>query len=198
MSKIFPYNFRNIRIIAAAFFLFISFISPLFGNDGVIKDESGERQIKKGDLLYITVTGHEDLAKKITVNYEGNISFPLIKEIKAEGKSLEGLAIDMEAKLVEFIRYPQITISYNNVFFVYGEVNRPGEYPLDGYINVLKAIVIGGGFTDFAAHKVKVIKNSASRKDIWVNVDGIIQGRGKDKEVLVEPGDIIIVPASLF
>ncbi len=198
MEKIVPYNFRNTVIIAAALSLLTSFIPPSFSNDSAMKDKSDERRIKKGDLLYISVAGHGDLTGETTVNNEGNIVFPLIKEINAEGKSVEGLAIDMETRLAEFIKYPQVTVSYNNVFFIYGEVNSPGEYKLKGHINVLKAIVIGGGFTDFAAHRVKIIKNTTSRKDIWVNVDRVIQGKGKDKEVLVEPGDIIVVPGSFF
>ena len=198
MKKILPYDLKKTAIIAAALFSLTLFIPPSFGDGSAARDRSGERLIKKGDLLYISVAGHGDLTRERKVNNEGNVVFPLIKEINAEGKSVEDLAIDMDTRLFEFIKYPQVTISYNNVFFIYGEVNRPGEYKLEGHINVLKAIVVGGGFTDFASHRVKIIKNTIGRKDIWVNVDRVIQGKGKDKEILVEPGDIIVVPGSFF
>lgn len=172
--------------------------APLFGAKGGSVEEAGEQTVKKGDLLMIEVIGHKDLVREVTVDNRGNISFPLIREIRAEDKTLSQLAMDMEFELANYVKLPRVVIDYNNIFYVYGEVKKPGEYKLKGHINVIKALIIAGGFTDFASHTVKVIKASPKRRDIWVNVDRIIKGRGRYKEILIEPGDIVVVYASLL
>lgn len=161
-------------------------------------EEISEQTIKKGDLLLIEVIGHEDLKREVTVDNEGNIPFPLIRKIRAQEKTIAQLAMDLEFELANYVKLPRVIIDYNEIFYVYGEVKRPGEYKLRGRINVIKAVIIAGGFTDFASHTIKVIKVSPKRRDIWVNVDRIIKGRGRYKETLIEPGDIIIVYASLL
>ena len=191
-------SYRNSLILIISCLLCLAPVSPLFCDEGTVKDVSGGRLIKRGDLLHISVIGHENLTKDAIVDNDGKITFPLLKEISAEGKVPEELAAEMKERLSEFIKYPQITVDYSNTFFVYGEVNNAGEHDLRGLINVLKAVIIAGGFTDFGSHKVKIIKSRPKRKDIWVDVDKIIEGKGKDNDILVEPGDIIVVPESLF
>ncbi|MDO8525674.1 MAG: polysaccharide biosynthesis/export family protein [Candidatus Omnitrophota bacterium] len=165
-------------------------------------DNGADRQmIKKEDILHIKVMGSEELTTNAVVDNGGFINFPLIKEVNAENMTIQEFTNVLEARLSEFIRYPRVTVnreSVRNAFFVYGEVHKPGEYELKGRIDVLKAITIAGGFTDFASHNVKIIKHSSKRTDIWVNVDGIIKGKGKNRDVLVEQGNIIVVPESLF
>jgi len=161
-------------------------------------EPNDEQTIKKGDLLRVSVAGHDNLTMNAIVDDNGKISFPLINEVYAIGKMPGELAIEIEERLSEFIRYPKATVSYRNTFFVYGEVYRPGEFELQGRIDVLKAITIAGGFTDFASHKVKIIKSSSKRKDLWVNVDNIIKGQGEDGDILVGPRDIIVVSDKPF
>ena len=197
-GKMISNNFKNNLTLIISFCLCLVFILPAFGSDEIVESESDKKGIKKGDFLYITVIGHKDLSIDVTVNNEGKITFPLINEIEAEGKTTAQLAIAMETKLAEFIRFPQVTVRHHNSFFVYGEINSPGEHELRGHINILKAITIAGGFTDFGSHKVKIIKSASKKKHIWVNIDRIISGKGNDKNILVEPGDIIVVPESFF
>ncbi len=190
------------RIVLAAFlayFLFVSFALCADNNVIVQKIESNRSQvIKKGDLLHITVQGHDDLSMDVIANDNGKIRFPLINEMDVVNRTVGDVIIEMETLLSEFIRYPDVVILFRNTFFVYGEVYRPGEYNLGGHIDILKAVTLAGGFTDFASHKVKIIKSSSKRSAVWVNVDNIIKGKGEDSDILVESGDMIVVPESLF
>ena len=182
-------------------FIYCLFIAAAVCNYGAANgwaEPNGEQTIKKGDLLRINVTDQDNLTMNAIVDDNGKISFPLINEVCAIGKMPGELAIEIEKRLSEFIRYPKVTVSYRNTFFVYGEVSSPGEYELQGRIDILKAIIIAGGFTDFASHKVKIIKGSSKRKDLWVNVDNIIKGRGEDDDILVGPRDIIVVSDNPF
>ena len=182
-----------------SFSLFLVFILPAFCADNATADGLYKQTIAKGDLLYVEVIGHKDLDTEVVVNNGGTIQFPLVGEIYVVGKTLSEFAIELEKTLVEFIRFPKVMVKQHNTFFVYGEVNKPGEYKLEGHISDLKAVVIAGGFTDFGSHRIKIIKRRGStRKDKWVNVDKIINDKGEDKDVLVEPGDVIVVPESLF
>lgn len=196
---------RYLIVLLLGFALFLIYISSAFCGDVATLPEKNDLDrmapiINKGDLLRIMVQGHDDLTMDVPVDSNGNITFPLIDTLSAAGKMIGEFSLEMETLLSEYIRFPKVIIRFRNTFFIYGEVYKPGEYDLPGRVNVLKVITLAGGFTDFASHKVKVIKGSSSgkRRDIWVNVDDIIKGREKDSEVLIEPGDTVVVPESLF
>ena len=73
--------------------------------------------------------------------------------------------------------------------YVYGEVRSPGRYPMEKDTTVLKAVTLAGGFTPFAAKKSLRVKRviEGSPRDFQVQTDDLLQA-----------GDVVIVPASLF
>jgi len=85
-------------------------------------------------------------------------------------------------------------------FYVFGEVKNPGSYPLEKDITVVEAITMAGGFTDIAApNKTRVIRSSNGKEEIIrVKIKDITKKGNKSKDILVKPGDIIVVPESFF
>jgi len=83
-----------------------------------------------------------------------------------------------------------VYISKADVYYVSGEVNKPGDYKLEGDITIIKAITTAGGFTKIAAEgKVKVNRVIDGQQQVLENVK-------MDMPVL--PDDVIIVPESFF
>ncbi len=145
------------------------------------------------DILSIVVWDHEDLTRKVQVSPEGNFSYPLIGKVKAEGLTVSQLEKEIAARLSgRYIINPQVTITveeYHRFFYIFGEVKKPGRYPLEAGTTVLKAITIAEGATDKAAiNKTKIVREEGGvRKEIKAKMGD-----------LVRPEDVIIVPESFF
>ena len=115
------------------------------------------------DVIDITVWGHDDLKRVIPVSLEGIITFPLIGEVRAAGKSTQELEKEMAARLGgRYLVKPQITISvkeYNSQkVFVIGEVNKPGTYPITKENNLVYLLSQAGGTTREAGEEVLIIR----------------------------------------
>jgi len=86
-------------------------------------------------------------------------------------------------------------------FYIIGQVNKPGSYPLiDRDLSLVEGIGIAGGFTNIAeCNNTRIIRiEGGQEKVIEVNVDAIIRGGKIIQDVIIQPNDIIIVPESLF
>jgi len=179
-------------------FFIITFISIALsfcpGARAVIEDEY---VIEAGDKLHISVWGHQDLEQSVGVRSDGTIRYPLIGSIKAVGYTISEFADRLRIALdKDYIIDPFVTITVETPsFFVIGEVQRPGSYQIEGKIDVLKALTLAGGFTEFGSHNVKIIREGRSGQDVIpVNVDSLIKGASSTEDYYIRPNDVIIVP----
>lgn len=86
-------------------------------------------------------------------------------------------------------------------FYIIGQVQSPGSYPyMDKEITLVEAISRAGGFTPIAArNRTRIIRMEKNQeKIIEVKVDAITQAGKKGQDILVQPGDVIVVPESMF
>lgn len=102
------------------------------------------------DELEIRVWGNDDLTRKVQVGLNGMISFPFVGEIKAQGMTVHDLQQELEHRLgPKYIIDPHVSITIldykSQKFFVVGNVNKPGTYPLTKPIRVVEAISLAGG-----------------------------------------------------
>jgi polysaccharide export outer membrane protein len=102
------------------------------------------------DEIEIKVWDHEDLTRKIRVGLNGTISYPFIGEIKAGGLTVLELQREIEHRLgPKYIIDPHVSIMVSEYksqkFFVVGNVQKPGTYPLTKNIGVVEAISLAGG-----------------------------------------------------
>lgn len=120
------------------------------------------------------------------------------------------LTIDLENLLKKGDWKDNITLRSGDVVYVtlvegkqvhiLGEVKRPGSYKLSPGMTVLEAVLKAGGFTEMAAtKKVRVIRESeGKRKILYIDMNAIIKGGGRGKDISLAPGDIVYVPTSFW
>lgn len=157
-------------------------------------------QIGPEDVLDITVWKEDGLKKEVLVRPDGGISFPLIGEVQAIGKTTGELQQEITQRLSKYIPRPSVnvallkTASYK--IYVMGRVNRPGEFTLGRRIDVLQALSLAGGLTPFAAASdIRVIRKT-NGKDVSYRFDYNAAQKGQDlsKNIELKSGDTVVVP----
>ncbi|MEW5816772.1 MAG: polysaccharide biosynthesis/export family protein [Spirochaetota bacterium] len=161
---------------------------------------SNDYVIGPEDVLYIHVWREDTLSRNVPVRIDGNISLPLIDEVRAAGLTPLQLKEIITEKLKKFIDLPNVSVivmeanSYK--VYVSGEIRTPGVYSLRKETSILQLIVMAGGFTEWADQKKILIlrKEEGKEKRIIVNYKKIIQGTDPGGNILLKAGDTIIVP----
>lgn len=166
-----------------------------------------EYKIETGDLLLITVYGQDDLTTKVRVT-KGEISFPLIGNVKAEGLTVAQLGKTVETMLEkDYLVNPKVNVVIEEYLprkiFVLGAVEKPGAYelPANKPTTAIEAIAMASGFSKVADQNgTKVIRKTPDGKEetIRVKAGDITQKGQKDKDVVVQPNDVVFVPESFF
>jgi protein involved in polysaccharide export with SLBB domain len=145
-----------------------------------------------GDKIRVTVFGHEDLSGEFEVDGSGNVSLPLIRNVKAEGLTVRQLEQSISERLSpDYLINPSVSVEVLNYrpFYIYGEVTKPGSYPFVNGMTVVTAVAMAGGFTYRArTGSVRIVRaNDPQRNQITA-----------DKDTPVLPGDVIEVPERYF
>jgi polysaccharide export outer membrane protein len=152
------------------------------------------------DMLYINVWREEALTRTILVRADGKISLPLVDDVQAAGLTPLQLKQNLTEKLKQFIDNPNVSVVVTeaNSFKVYvtGEVRTPGVYRLKSETTLLQIIPMAGGFTDWANQKKIMIirKEGGKEKRITANYKKILEGQDPKSNVVLKPGDTIVVP----
>jgi len=163
-------------------------------------------RISPADLISVTVYQDLDMNRKTRVNTNGTVSLPLIGAVKIGGMTLIEAQASIEAKMSKFLVSPQVSLFIeeygNKTVFVMGEVQKPGSYPVptESRMTVLEAISTAGGFTAIAAQdRARVLRNvNGTSVTYTINTKEITQQGLKDKDMVLEPNDIVYVPQSFF
>lgn len=160
-------------------------------------------KIGAADVLEISVYEELDLCKTIRVSESGTITYPLIGRIGVLGLTV----VQVEEKLTDllakdYLVNPQVNVFVKEYskFYVYGEVEKVGAYPIYGKMSVLEAITTAGGFTKIANKgKVRIIRKKEGKEEVlYVNVERITKEGQEENATIVCPNDVIIVPESFF
>jgi polysaccharide export outer membrane protein len=153
-------------------------------------------EIGPEDILLIRVWRENELTSGVQVRPDGKITMPLIGELTAAGLTPEQLKEKVVEALSEYINKPEVTVTVQSVqsrkYFITGEVNRPGAYPLIVPVTVLEALTNSGGFKEFAnTKKIKVLRKG---KILKFNYNDVVNGKNMQQNIAVENGDYIVVP----
>ena len=165
-----------------------------------IKADSSDYVIGPEDVLNIHVWKEEALTRTVPVRFDGNISLPLIDDVRAAGLTPLQLKEVLIEKLKTFVDLPNVsvTVMEANSFKVYvsGQVRTPGVYRLRSETSILQIIPMAGGFTEWADQKkILVIRKEAGKeKRITVNYKKIVEGDKAAGNFVLKAGDTIIVP----
>jgi len=142
----------------------------------------------------------------VPVRPDGKISAPLVDELLAQGKTSVQVARELEEQLKKYVRDPVVTIivtnvvgSYSEQVRVVGEAARPQFLPYRQKMTLLDVMIAVGGLTDFAAgNKATIMRSTEGNKLYSVRLKDLIKGGDISANVEMRPGDILIIPQSLF
>ena len=161
----------------------------------------GDYLIGNGDVLEIVTWKEPDFSREeVIVRLDGFISFPLIDDVVAAGKTPMQLKAEIEARLKDFVADPNVTVSVRSGaskrFYILGEVINTGEYPLVKNLTVLQAFAVAGGFTEWASKKEIILFRREGGKEEVIRIDyrDILRGRDFSQNVFIRADDTIIVP----
>lgn len=148
------------------------------------------------DIIGIRVWKEPELSGTYAIRPDGKITLPLHGDLFVDGLSLDGLRDSVVEAYSKFINKPEVTIQLLRVgskkYYLVGEVIRSGEFPMPVPITVMEAINKSGGFREFANKKKIIIIRGAQR--IKFNYDEVLKGKKVEQNIVLEPGDQIVVP----
>jgi polysaccharide export outer membrane protein len=168
---------------------------------------ASDYQIGPGDNLTVFVWRQPELSTKVPVRPDGMISTPLVEDMMAVGKSPTALARDIEEVLSEYIRSPQVTIiveqfvgTFGAQIRVLGEVQNPGPVPYRERMTLLDVLLEVGGLTEFASgNRSKLVRTvDGKAEETRVRLDRLLNRGDLSENLEVRPGDVVVVPASVF
>lgn len=165
-------------------------------------------EVQPGDRLQITVYRETDLSGTYQVDPQGDLVLPLIGRVRAAKRSIEDIRQEIFQKLLaDYLVNPEVSIARDiktsteislQSVFVLGHVKTPGSYNYEPGQTLMRVIAKAGGFALTANNKKITIARTVSnqKSNLTVNADNIING--KENDLVMEPGDIVNVPRSVF
>ncbi len=156
--------------------------------------------LNPGDLLGITVWKEPDLARQTLVLPDGSFTFPLVGDVEAAGRSVAEVRTELTERLNNYIPEPVVTVTVEqalgNKVFVLGQVGRSGEIIVGSQLDITQALAIAGGFTPFAqVNDISVLRRvDGNLLSIPFRYSDIEKGKRLNQNILLQPGDVVIVP----
>jgi polysaccharide export outer membrane protein len=158
-----------------------------------------------GDVLQITVWKEDGMDREVLVLPNGDITFPLVGTLKVQGLTPADVQDGIKGKLKKFIPDAAVTVSVKaalgHTVSVIGQVTKPGEIIISHRLTAMQALSQAGGLTPYASEGNVIVIRHNGDKDISIPVpyDDIAEGDDLDKDIALEPGDVVVVPtARLF
>lgn len=153
-----------------------------------------EYTLASGDKIRVIVFGEETLTGEYVITSGGNLSFPLVGNLKATDKTVEQLQSALATALSDgYINNPRVSIQVISFrpFYILGEVNRPGEYPVSTGLTLQQAVASAGGYTYRANTRRAFVKRAAETAEKLVDLR-------EQGPVIIRAGDTIRIAERHF
>jgi len=158
-------------------------------------------KIGSGDVLEIVTWKEPDFSRPdVLVRTDGKISFPLLGDVQAAGRTPMEIRREIESGLKAYVENPIVTVTVKNPasqkFYILGEVKKTGEYPLIKGLTVLQAFAIAGGFTDWASKKeIILLRHENGKEKVYnINYKKIVNDKDFSQNISIKTDDTIVVP----
>jgi len=160
-----------------------------------------------GDSVNIIVWRNPEVSMAVPVRPDGKITTPLVEDLPAAGKTSTQLARDIEQALAKFIQQPVVTVvvtnfvgNFNDQIRVIGQAARPQALPYRRDMSLMDVLIAVGGVTDFAAgNKASIVRAVDGKQEKFtVRLDDLIKDGDISANIMMRPGDILIIPESFF
>lgn len=162
------------------------------GQTAALKADDSYR-LGSGDRVRITVYGQPELTGEYAVDGSGQMSYPLVGQLRAGGLTAHELEQALIGKLSpNYLKNPSISVEVLTYrpFYIVGEVRTPGSYPFVSGMTVLNAVALAGGFTYRARENSFYVTRTGE--------DGSKNKITAGAEATILPGDIITVRERYF
>ena len=168
-----------------------------------------EYRIGPEDVLQIAVWQNAELSRVLPVRPDGKISLPLLNDVQAAGLTPMQLRDSLKEKLAQYVPAAEISVIVGEVqsfnVSLIGKVQRANRYKLKGPTTVLDLLALAGGFAEFAdTDRIVVLRpepfvvqgrrTGQTFKRIPFNYKKVVSAGGESDNVLLQPGDIVVVP----
>jgi polysaccharide biosynthesis/export protein len=152
------------------------------------------------DGLEISVWKDDSLKSTTLVRPDGGVSFPLVGDLAAAGKTAAELRDEITKRLLRFMPEPEVTVSVVRVasyrVYVIGRVNKPGDIAVGRPLDVLQALSMAGGMTPFANEDaIRIIRRVEGRQvAIPFDYSRVRKGGDLAQNITLRSGDVLFVP----
>ena len=161
------------------------------------------------DQLNIFVWRNPELSAKVQVRPDGRITTPLIADMPAVGKTPAMLAADMKKELGEYIKDPIVQVivenfsgTFSQQVRIVGATEKPASIPFRANMTLLDAMIAVGGLNQYAAgNKAKLVRHdrdTGNSQEYGLQISSLLKKGDSKANVRLEPGDVIIIPESMF
>lgn len=167
----------------------------------------GDYVIGPGDMISIAVWRNPEVSQSVPVRPDGKITTPLVEDLQAAGKTSTALARDVEKALEKYIQQPVVTVivtsfvgPYAEQIRVIGQAARPQALAYRQGMSLMDVLIAVGGVTDFAAgNKARIVRNVDGRQQQFgVRLNDLLKDGDIGANMAMRPGDVLVIPESLF
>jgi polysaccharide export outer membrane protein len=157
-------------------------------------------ELHPGDLLQIVVWKEQDLQGEVLIRPDGGMTFPLAGELHAAGHTVEEVTKTLQQRIRKYVPEAVVTVAVKAVagsqVFVIGKVNHPGQFPLNGPLDVMQALSLAGGSTSFAdTNGIRILRRNEGRQtSIPFRYGDVERGHNLEQNILLQSGDTVVVP----
>jgi polysaccharide export outer membrane protein len=168
------------------------------------------QRLGPGDRVTYRVIEDQDEPRSLAITDSGDLDVPYLGLVHAAGKTSFRLAKDVKVLLEEKLYYQATVIiavelvnktRVTGKVYVTGQVRNKGGYeiPAGETFTVSKAILHAGGFSDFSdKRRVRLIRKTPQGEQTFiVNVLNVWDKSKLEEDLVVQPDDLIVVPARL-
>jgi polysaccharide export outer membrane protein len=161
------------------------------------------------DELTIFVWRNPELGAKVQVRPDGRITTPLITDMPAVGKTPSMLAEDIRLQLSQYIQEPLVSVivdkfagTFSQQIRVVGATEKPASIPYRANMTLLDAMIAVGGLSEYAAGNrarlIRVDRQTGQQREYDLRITDLLRRGDVRANVRLEPGDVIIIPESMF
>jgi polysaccharide export outer membrane protein len=161
------------------------------------------------DTLNVFVWRNPELSAKVQVRPDGRITTPLVSDMPAVGKTPAMLADDMKIALSQYIKDPIVSVIVDNFsgtfsqqIRIVGATEKPASIPYRANMTLLDAMIAVGGMNQYAAgNRAKLIRydrHTGKQTEYAVRLASLLKDGDPKANVMLQPGDVIIIPESMF
>ncbi|AKQ42182.1 sugar ABC transporter substrate-binding protein [Aurantiacibacter atlanticus] len=161
------------------------------------------------DKLTIHVWRNDELGAEVQVRPDGRITTPLVSDMPAVGKTPTMLAEDIRLQLSQYIEEPLVTVivnefagTFSQQVRVVGATAEPASIPYRANMTLLDAMISVGGLSEYAAGNrsrlIRFDRQSGEQREYDLRLSDLLRRGDSDANVMLMPGDVIIIPESMF